>query len=67
MSQVRCFNFSRFGFIVRTESKTDGQNHRDSDDCSSLLTYATPVGVSNAPPFLTFYLGQSATFSGKTG
>ena len=36
------FNFSRFGFVVRTDRQTESQT--DADDC---YTRATPVDVSN--------------------
>jgi len=40
------FSFSRFGFIVRTESQNHRQteSHTKADDC---YTYATTVGVSD--------------------
>jgi len=40
------FSFSRFGFIVRTDSQTD--THRESlTDADDRYTHATTVGVSN--------------------
>jgi len=40
------FSFSRFGFIVRTDTHTHTQNHRITD-ATKRIPNATVVGVSN--------------------
>ena len=47
-AKISGFSFSRFGFIVRTDTRTRTHTHTHTQtDADDRYTHATPVGVSN--------------------